>query len=66
MKKVWIYPSSNINRCPVRLIDKYMGLCLPIIPVSGKDNFYLHNLTHITPAQWYSSRVLGLNTVKKW
>ena len=33
-KVVWIYPSKNSVRCPVRLIDQYMSLCPPV----GKNN----------------------------
>ena len=29
-KEVWIYPNDDVNRCPVRLIDKYLGLCPPL------------------------------------
>ena len=62
---MWVYPSSNITRCPVRIIDKYMGLCPPIVKGSAKANFYLRSLNRVTPAQWYSSRVLGINAIKK-
>ena len=64
-KVVWVHPSENITRCPVRLVDKYMGLCPGVVPGSGKANFYLRSLTKTTPAQWYSSRVLGINSIKK-
>ena len=37
-KVVWDFPSSNINRCPVRLVDKYLSLC-PRYYL--KPNFYL-------------------------
>ena len=36
-KEVWIYPDSNPNRCPVRLVDKYLSLC-PLY--FKKENFY--------------------------
>ena len=26
-KEVWIYPNDNVNRCTVRLIEKYLSLC---------------------------------------
>ena len=25
-KVVWIFPSNDVNRCPVRLVDKYMSV----------------------------------------
>ena len=64
-KTVWVYPSRDIVCCPVHLVDKYMGLCPPVFVGSGKDNFYLRSLMCKTPAQWYSTRVLGINAIKK-
>ena len=63
-KIVWIYPSLNVNRCPVRLIDKYLSLCPEVGPKS-KNNFYLRSLEKINPAQWYGNRVLGINAIRK-
>ena len=40
-KIVWVYPSSNKARCPVRLVEKYLNLC-PDYYV--KENFYLQSL----------------------
>ena len=62
-KIVWIYPSKNINRCPVRLVEKYLGLC----PKNyfKKSNFYLQSLRCPTPKQWYGREVLGANKVKE-
>ena len=60
-----MYPSTNINRCPVRLVDKYMGLCPPVDQKVKKRNFYLRSLTRTTPACWYSTRVLGVHSIKK-
>ena len=37
-KVVWVYPSENIDRYPVRLVDKYVSLCPPYFK---KPNFYL-------------------------
>ena len=62
-KIVWIYPSKNINRYPVHLVDKYLGLC-PSHYVK-KPNFYLQSLKLPHPKQWYSHEVLGQNTIKK-
>ena len=25
-KVAWIFPSNDVNRCPVRLVDKYMSV----------------------------------------
>ena len=62
-KTVWIYPhKTDINRCPVRLIEKYLSLC----PKNcKKSNFYLQSLQRITPQQWYSVQVVGQNTIGK-
>ena len=40
-KIVWVYPNKeNVNRCPVRLVEKYISLC----PGQGKKtNFYLQS-----------------------
>ena len=64
-KIVWIYPTSNINKCPVRLIDKYISLCPEVRSDKQKCNFYLQSLECPNPAQWYSNQVAGLNTLRK-
>ena len=45
-KEVWIYPNNNVNRCPVRLIEKYMSLCPKY---QKKKNFYLKAKQKPTP-----------------
>ena len=62
-KAVWINPSTNTLRCPVRLIAKYMSLCPPV-GKNNKANFYLRSLEKMNPAQWYSTRVLGVNSIR--
>ena len=62
-KIVWIYPSSNVNRCPVRLIEKYLSLCPK--RYSKKPNFYLQSLVRHTPKQWYGREVMGTNRIKE-
>ena len=64
-KVVWIYPSENINRCPVRLIDKYISLCPQVKNDKVKSNFYLRALEKTNLAQWYSNRVVGRNTLRQ-
>ena len=64
-KVVWVYPSQNPVRCPVRIIDKYISLLPPVKVNSKKANFYLHSLERCTPAQWYGDQVVGLNTLCK-
>ena len=62
-KTVWIYPNlGNSNRCPVRLIDKYLSLCPPYYK---KSNFYLQSLQKPIPSQWYAEQVVGQNTIGK-
>ena len=63
-KIVWVYPSQNLSRCPVRLVDKYISFC-PEVGPKQKPNFYLRSLDKINPAQWYSSRVVRINTLRK-
>ena len=62
-KVVWINPSTNTLRCPVRLIEKYMSLCPPV-GKNNKANFYLRSLEKMNPAQWYSTHVLGVNSIR--
>ena len=63
-KVVWVFPSKNVNRCPVRLVDKYVSLC-PEIGKSNKANFYLRSLEKPNPAQWYGDQPVGRNTLAK-
>ena len=62
-KIVWVYPNkSNVNRCPVRLVEKYLALC----PKQGKKpNFYLQSKIKPTPIQWYQEQVVGQNSISK-
>ena len=64
-KIVWVYPSENATRCPVRIVDKYICLLPPVKPTSKKCNFYLRSLDKKTPAQWYGEQVVGLNFIRK-
>ena len=63
-KIVWVYPSENPLRCTVHLIDKYVSLC-PHVTAKRKANFYLRPLEKPNSAQWYSCRVLGINSIRK-
>ena len=62
IEEVWIYPRNNINRCPVRLTQKYLSLCPNY---KRKSNFYLQSLQKPTPIQWYGEQVVGQNTLSK-
>ena len=65
-KIVWINPNkSDVARCPVRLIDKYMSLVPPVKSETSKHNFYLRSMEKPNPVQWYTSQVVGLNTLRK-
>ena len=64
-KSVWIFPTENVVRCPVRLIDKYISLCPEVTMNSKKANFYLRSLEKPYPAQWYSTQPVGKNTLSK-
>lgn len=56
-KVVWIFPSNDVNRCPVRLVDKYMSVAWGW--KSGKANFYLRSLEKVNPAQGYGDQPVG-------
>ena len=64
-KIIWVYPSDNINRCPVRIVDKYMSLIPDVKPKTKKYNFYLRSLEKPNPAQWYGEQVVGRHTLTK-
>ena len=59
-KIVWVYPSADPKRCPVRIVEKYMSLCPA---VTGKKNFYLKSLTKPRLTQWFGNQVVGQNTL---
>ena len=65
-KVVRIFPSENVNRCPVRLFCKYLSL-LPQGRSCGK--LYLRPKQKFTPCVWYCDQPYGKNkvgtTVKK-
>ena len=61
-KIVWVHPSSNVDRNPVRLVDKYISLCPDF---HKKPNFYLHSLSKFNPVQWYGEQVVGQHSLSK-
>ena len=62
-KMVWVYPNvTNPQRCPVRLVSKYLSLCPEY---QMKPNFYLQLLQKPTPSQWYGEQVVGQNTISQ-
>ena len=61
-KIVWVYPSENVNRCPVRLTQKYLSLCPQY---QKKPNFYLQARQKFTPTVWYAGQVVGQNSLAK-
>ena len=60
-----MYPSEDLTRCPVRLVDKYMSLLPEVGPKTKKYNFYLRSLEKPNPAQWYGEQVVGRHTLTK-
>ena len=64
-KIVWVFPSSDITRCPVRLVDKYVSLCPQVVKTGKKAHFYLRCLEKLNPAQWYGEAPVGRNTLSK-
>ena len=61
-KIVWVYPSENRDRCPVRLTQKYLSSCPQY---TKKPNFYLQSRVKFTPSVWYAGQVVGENTISK-
>ena len=61
-KIVWVLPSVNTQRCPVRLVEKYLSLC-PLY--FTKSNFYMQSRQKPTLKCWYASQVVGQNTISK-
>ena len=61
-KEVWVYPRNNVNRCPIRLVQKYLSLCSRYV---RKNNFYLQSLQKPNPTKWYAEQVVGQNTLSK-
>ena len=55
-KIVWVYPSEKEVRCPMILVEKYVGLC-PLF--MKRTNFYLQFLQRPGPKKWYSNQVVG-------
>ena len=52
-KVIWVFPSDNVVRDPVRLVYKYVSLLPPVGPKTKKFNFYLRSLENPNLAQWY-------------
>lgn len=58
-----IYESANVDRCPVRLFQKYTSL----LPVNSKTNaFYKKEICERrqTPKQWYVDKPIGINGLR--
>ena len=62
-KEGTIWPNDNFDRDPVRLIDKYLGLCPPLY---SKSNFYLQSLRKPTPSCWYQGQVVGGKSIGRF
>ena len=63
-KIVWVHPSENVQRDPVRLVEKYMSLCPPVTEKTKKFNFYLRSLEKPSPSRWYGEQNVGINTLR--
>ena len=60
-KTVYVYPSSNRERCPLHLYKKYVSL----LPKSLKyKKLYLRCRKNLLPNLWYCDQPYGLNKVK--
>ena len=40
IKIVWVYPSNDVTKCPVRIVNKHISLLPPVGPKTLKRNFY--------------------------
>ena len=63
-KIVWVHPSDDKARDPVRLIEKYINLCPVVTEKSKKFNFYLRSLEKPTPSRWYGEQPVSINTLR--
>ena len=55
-KIVWVYPSENIDRCPVRLTQKYLSLC----PITRRNQIFTCNQDRSTLLQFgIQDKLLG-------
>ena len=64
-KTVWVHPSDNFQRLPVRLVEKYISLCPAVSPKTKKFNFYLRSLDRCKPSRWYGEQFVGINNIRK-
>ena len=60
---VWVNPSSNTVRNPVRLVEKYISLSLVV--ASKIKIVYLSSLEKSTPSQWYGEQIVDINAIRK-
>ena len=61
-KVVWIKPNTNLVRCPVRLVEKYLSL---ILYGGMKGNLYVQSFKRPKPSMWYSTQPVGINKICK-
>ena len=61
-KIVDVYPIPNSQRCPVKVIEKYMSL-LP--PQRSCPAFYLQPLKNVTPTCWFQNSPVGVNKLQQ-
>ena len=59
-KVVYVYPSTNVQRCPVRLFKKYIGL-LP--QAKSCKKLYLHAKKKVCPNVWFCDQPFGANKI---
>ena len=60
-KTVWVYPSSNPERDPVRLLKKYVNLLLNTVKCK---KLYLRPKKLAGPKVWYCDQSYGVNKVR--
>ena len=61
-KEVDIFPSENVDRCPVRILTKYLEL-LPKHRVT--EAMYLQPKQKFDSTTWYLDRPVGIHTLRK-
>ena len=60
-KVVHVYPIEHADRCPLRIIMKYLSL-LP--KGRSNNNFYLQPLRKFTPDNWFRDRPAGVHRLR--
>ncbi len=61
-RTTYVYRNPNTARCPVHLYQKYCSL-LSVVNECTKPDLYVQPVHNPTLDQWYSDRLIGINTL---